>query len=72
VLNGFLLCCVCAAFECLADKRNRDAGNRFARFCSGDALQGTRNASTDLGFTLKCSARCGAALNDVRTRLDSQ
>ena len=60
--------CTCAAFECLADRRNRDAGNRFARFCSGDALQPQRDAGTDSGFTLTCSANCAAAIGDVRAR----
>ena len=62
-----LLLCVCAAFACLADSDNIDAGTRFARFCSGGALQPRPDGSTDLGFTVTCPANCAAALNNVRT-----
>ena len=57
---------MCAAFACLADRDNIDAGARFARSCSGGALQPRPDGSSDLGFTVTCPANCSAALNDVR------
>lgn len=53
------------AFACLADSANIDAGTRFARFCSGGALQPRPDSSTNLGFTVTCPANCAAALNNV-------